>query len=152
MGAWKLRVSYIENVEEWESDFKFSVPVTVRFSETDMYGHLNNTVPIAYFEYARIEFFKHHGLMSDWLNPEGEAIIVVADVQCDYIRQAFFDEQLRIFVKVASIGNSSVDIHYMIKNENDEITITGRTAIVQIDKQKGKGKAWTEKERALFLS
>ena len=53
------------------SEFEFSVPVSVRFSETDMYGHLNNTVTFAYFEYARIEYLKHIGLMNDWLDPNG---------------------------------------------------------------------------------
>ena len=97
-------------------DFSFSVPVTVRFSETDMYGHLNNTVTFAYFEYARIEYLKHLGHMEDWLNPNGTTIPVVADLQCDYMKQVFFDEQLSIYVKTASVGNSSMDIHYMAKN------------------------------------
>lgn len=147
-----MRASYIANREEWESDFTFSVPVTVRFSETDMYGHVNNTVPIAYFEYARIEFFKRLGLLTNWLHPEGEAIIVVANVQCDYIQQIFFDEQLQIYVKVAYLGNSSVDLHYMIKNEEQQIVVTGQTAIVQIDRRTGKAKPWTEAERALLNS
>ncbi|WP_369678806.1 acyl-CoA thioesterase [Planococcus faecalis] len=41
-----------------EAGIYLSAPVQVRFSETDMFGHVNNTVPIAYFEFARIEFMK----------------------------------------------------------------------------------------------
>ena len=33
--------------------------------------------------------------MNDWLNPKGEKIPVVADLQCDYVKQVFFDEKLR---------------------------------------------------------
>jgi len=145
-----MRPSYIEDAASWEQGFAFYAEVSVRFSETDMYGHLNNTVTFAYFEYARIEYFKHINLMNDWLNPEGEKIPVVADLQCDYVKQVFFDEKLRIYVKANTIGSSSVDIHYMGKNEKGEIVFTGRGAIVQIDKKTGKASKWTEKDKEVF--
>ncbi|GGA36134.1 acyl-CoA thioesterase [Psychrobacillus lasiicapitis] len=145
-----MRANYIEDVASWEQEFSFFVEVSVRFSETDMYGHLNNTVTFAYFEYARIEYFKHIHLMSDWLNPKGEKIPVVADLQCDYVKQVFFDEKLRIYVKANTLGSSSVDIHYMAKNEKGEIVFTGRGSVVQIDKKTGKASKWNEKEREVF--
>ena len=146
-----MRASYINDFAKWSSEFGFSVPVTVRFSETDMYGHLNNTVTFAYFEFARIEYFKHIGLMNDWLNPNGITIPVVADLQCDYVKQVFFDETINIFVKANSVGNSSADIHYMAKNSKGEIVFTGRGSIVQIGRETSKGIPWTEKEKSLFV-
>ncbi len=145
-----MKASYISDVTTWASEFTYFVPVSVRFSETDMFGHLNNTVVFAYFEYARIEFLKQVGLMNDWLSHEGSTIPVVADLQCDYVRQVFFDEKLDIYVKVAVIGNSSLDIHYMAKNAKGDIVFTGRGSIVQIGKQTGKSVAWTEEEKFLF--
>ena len=145
-----MRANYIEDVAVWESDFHFYSEVSVRFSETDMYGHLNNTVTFAYFEYARIEYFKHIELMNDWLNPNGEKIPVVADLQCDYVKQVFFDEKLRIYVKANYVGSSSVDIHYMAKNNKGEIVFTGRGSIVQIEKKTGRAAKWSEEEREVF--
>lgn len=145
-----MKAKYIEDIALWERDFHFYTEVSVRFSETDMYGHLNNTVTFAYFEYARIEYFKHIQLMNDWLNPKGDKIPVVADLQCDYVKQVFFDEKLHIYVKANSIGSSSVDIHYMAKNEKGEIVFTGRGSIVQIDKKTGRAAKWSEKEREVF--
>ncbi|MFJ7971147.1 acyl-CoA thioesterase [Psychrobacillus sp. NPDC096389] len=145
-----MRASYIEDIASWEQEFSFFTEVSVRFSETDMYGHLNNTVTFAYFEYARIEYFKHISFMNEWLNPKGEKIPVVADLQCDYVKQVFFDEKLRVYVKAATIGSSSVDIHYMAKNEKGEILFTGRGTVVQIDKKTGKASKWNEKEREVF--
>ncbi|WP_419959168.1 acyl-CoA thioesterase [Psychrobacillus sp. BM2] len=145
-----MKAKYIEDIVSWEQGFHFYSEVSVRFSETDMYGHLNNTVTFAYFEYARIEYFKHIQLMNDWLDPKGEKIPVVADLQCDYVKQVFFDEKLHIYVKANSIGSSSVDIHYMAKNEKDEIVFTGRGSIVQIDKKTGRAAKWSEEEREVF--
>ena len=116
----------------WAAEFKFSVPVSVRFSETDMYGHLNNTVTFAYFEYARIEYLKAYWLMNDWLNPEGENNSCCSRLAMRLLKQVFYDEKLEIYVKADTVGNSSVDLHYMAKNGKGEIVFTGRGTIVQI--------------------
>lgn len=145
-----MKISYIDNLEKWVEDFTFSAQVSVRFSETDMYGHLNNTVTFAYFEYARIEYLKTIGHMEDWLDPQGTTIPVVADLQCDYMKQVFFDEKLSIFVKAAKVGRSSVDIHYMGHNAEKEIVFTGRGTIVQIDRVTGKAVHWKDHQKSAF--
>lgn len=147
-----MRAAYIEDFDRWTEEFRFSVPVTVRFSETDMYGHLNNTVPFTYFEYARVEYFKDLGLMQHWLESDSETIPVVADLQCDYAKQVFFDEELLIHVKAGKIGNSSVDLHYWATNAQGETCLTGRGTIVQIAKASGKSKAWDIAEKERFAS
>ncbi|MEC1155114.1 acyl-CoA thioesterase [Cytobacillus horneckiae] len=141
---------YIDNIVEWEEEFSFYYPVKVRFSETDMFGHLNNTIPFIYFEEARIEYLKSLGLMDDWVSKKNETFIVVADLHCDFAKQVFFDERLHIYVKADSIGNSSVDIHYMGKRENGEICFTGRGTVVQISKLTGKGVPWTDEMKQAF--
>ena len=83
------KTSYIENLVSWEEEFDYFHEVKVRFSETDMFGHLNNTIPFTYFEMARIDFFKSQGFMQDWVKPENETIPVVADLQCDYLSQIY---------------------------------------------------------------
>jgi acyl-CoA thioester hydrolase len=111
---------------------------------------VNNTVPFVYFEYARVEFMKHIGLMNDWLNPNGEKIPVVADLQCDFVKQVFFDEKLSVYVKAETIGNSSVDLHYMGRNGKGDIVFTGRGTIVQIGRESGRSLPWTKQEKLYF--
>ncbi|WP_066292667.1 acyl-CoA thioesterase [Bacillus sp. FJAT-29937] len=144
------KISYINDFPAWEEGFEFFHPIKVRFSETDMFGHLNNTVPFTYFEVARIEFFKSIGFMQEWVNPKNETIPVVADLQCDFLKQAFFDEHLKIYVKAEAIGTSSVDLHYMGKKEDGSVCFTGRGTMVQISKKTGKGYPWTEEMKSLL--
>lgn len=146
------KTSYIEDLVSWEEEFKYFHEVKVRFSETDMFGHLNNTIPFTYFEMARIDFFKSQGFMQDWVKPENETIPVVADLQCDYLSQIYFDENLKIYVKANSIGNSSVDLHYMGKKADGSICLAGRGTIVQISKKTGKGVPWSDEMRRLLAS
>lgn len=144
------KADYIDDYHKWEQEFEFFLPVKVRFSETDMFGHLNNTVPFVYFEEARTEFLKSIGFMQNWVQAESETIPVVADLQCDFFKQIFFDEKLKLYVKVQSVGNSSVDIHYMSKREDGTVGFVGRGTLVQISKTTGKGVPWSEDMRNLL--
>ncbi len=144
------KVSYIHDFETWEQSFSYSNKIKVRFSETDMFGHMNNTVPFAYFEESRIGFFKHIGLMQDWVQKESATIPIVADLQCDYLNQVFFDDILDIFVKIESVGNTSIDLHYLGKKQNGDICFVGRGTMVQMCKRTGKGVPWTGVTRDRF--
>lgn len=142
------KFNYINDFQQWERQFQFYHPIKVRFSETDMFGHLNNTVPFTYFEVARIEYFKSLGLMQDWMKYTSETIPVVADLQCDFLQQVFFDENLKIYVKSETIGKSSTDLHYMAKKEDGTVCFVGRGTIVQISKKTGKPMPITEEMRS----
>lgn len=147
-----MKANYIEDFQEWEKDFSFYSEVRVRFSETDMFGHMNNTVSFTYFEQARIDYFHHLGiLIPSAVNEDVEAIPIVADLQCDYVKQVFFDDVLRIYTKIAKVGNSSLDIHYLAKNQKNEICFTGRGTIVQMDPRTGKSVPISEEDRTKFI-
>ncbi|WP_106496986.1 acyl-CoA thioesterase [Lentibacillus sp. Marseille-P4043] len=135
-------ISYIEDMEKWRESFSFFIPIKIRFSETDMYGHVNNVSPFIYFEEARIEFLKSIGLFNNAQNEDG--IPVVADLQCDYHKQMFFNDKINLYVKANSIGNTSVDIHYMALDDKEELTLTGRGRLVHIHPETGKPVALTE--------
>lgn len=145
-----MKQTYIANYEEWSSGFKYVVPLTVRFTEIDLYGVVNNASIISYFEYARIEYLKQLGLLKEWLTPIAKNLPMIADIQCDYVKPIVYDEKLKIYVKINSVGNSSMDIHYLGKNADEEIVFTGRSTMVQVDKATGKGAPWTAEEKKLF--
>ncbi|ADC48687.1 4-hydroxybenzoyl-CoA thioesterase [Alkalihalophilus pseudofirmus OF4] len=139
--------AYITDFDKWKKGFTFSSEVRVRFSETDAFGHVNNKNALVYFEDARLEYFSSLGLMQKWANADFETMIVAADLQCDYVRQIKFNEQLRVYVKVEKLGSSSMDLHYLVLNQDQEVCLTGRGAIVQIGKESGKAVPWNEEMR-----
>lgn len=149
-GGITMRATYIQDLAEWMAGFSFSTKVQVRFSETDMYGHVNNTKVFAYFEYARIEYFKALGF--DFASESGARnMLVVADIQCDYLKECFFDEVLTVYVKTSSLGTSSMDLHYMVKNDKGEVCYTGRGTLVQLNYETGKGVPLLEEQKKLLL-
>ncbi|WP_342441158.1 thioesterase family protein [Lysinibacillus sp. FSL K6-0075] len=146
-----MKANYIDNFQEWEKGFSFYSEVRVRFSETDMYGHMNNTISFTYFEQARIDYFRHLGILMPSAGDGIQSIPIVADLQCDYVKQVFFDDVLRIYTKIAQVGNSSMDIHYLAKNQKDEICFTGRGTIVQMDPRTGKSVPISEEEKTKLI-
>lgn len=127
-------ISYIDDLQQWREGFSFNIPIRVRFSETDMNGHVNNVSSFIYFEEARIEFMKSVGLVSE---ADESHMPVVADMQCDYHMQMYFDDVLSLYVKANHVGNTSVDIHYMALNQASKLTLTGRGRLVQLDTNTG---------------
>ncbi|MFD1065419.1 acyl-CoA thioesterase [Oceanobacillus locisalsi] len=127
------RIPYIEDFSTWEKEFTFYIPVSVRFSETDMYGHVNNVSPFIYFEEARIAYLNKIGFLSkDMRQKDG---IIVADLQCNYLKELYFGDHIRVYVKTASVGNTSFDIHYKVVRE-EEVILTARGRLVYIDTEK----------------
>ncbi|GAE26164.1 thioesterase [Halalkalibacter wakoensis JCM 9140] len=141
---------YIENMFEWGKSFQFFIPVKVRFSETDAFGHVNNTNAFVYFEDVRIEFYKQIGLMKRWESEKNESIIVVANLQCDYYKQIQFGERIKVGTKVEQVGGASLDMHYIALNEDGDICLTGRGTMVQISKMTGQAIPFDEEARRLL--
>ena len=129
------QIDYIEDFATWKEAFTFSIDIDIRFSEVDMFGHMNNVAVFSYFEEARIKYMMHLGIFT---NLAGDEVPVVGDLQCDYHQQVYFGETLKLFVKVNAIGNSSIDIHYMGEKPNGEIAVTGRGAIINMNKVTGR--------------
>lgn len=134
--------------EEWRQSFSFFTEVSVRFSETDMFGHMNNVTPFIYFEEARIAYFKQRGITAQ----NSETMTVVASQQCDYMRQVMPYENLRIYVKASVAGNASVTLHYLGENESGLPCFTGSVVMVQVSKKSGKAVSWTEREKGILLA
>lgn len=139
-----MKLSYVEDIEDWRKEFKFHTDINIRFSETDMFGHMNNVSPFIYFEQARIEYLKALDLFN--LKSLSETAPIVADLHCDYLAQVYFDETIKLSVKTDHIGKSSIDIHYLGEKEDGSICFTGRGRLVKINIKTGKSAPFTEEE------
>src|SRR5690625_3862821 len=138
----------IENLDEWKSEFSFSTDIKIRFSETDMIGHVDNISPFIYLEEARTEYFNS---LEYSLDDSSGSIPIVADLQCDYLKELYFGDKLKVYVKVATAGTSSIDIHYLGVNEKEEICLTGRVALVNVNRATKKAEPLREELKKKML-
>ena len=77
---------------------------TVRFSDQDAGGHVNNVAVVAYFETGRLAF------MHQTLPRDGTATrrFVAARVDVNYLRESHWPGEVEIGCGVLAVGNSSI--------------------------------------------
>ncbi|HSU79351.1 MAG TPA: thioesterase family protein [Candidatus Angelobacter sp.] len=105
----------------------FTSEVRVRFAETDALGHVNNTSFFIYIEVGRIDFLSAIGASSsieDWR-------YVVAHVSCDFLAQAYLNEELIVTSVVSHIGTKSFTLsHDIIRKSSGEKVAQGKAVLI----------------------
>lgn len=97
-----------------KSQFPFSCPIQIRFSDIDGYLHVNNGIYFSYFEHARALFLYR---VAGWnVMTIGT---VVGRIEIDYIRPIHLEDQVEALVKCTRLGNSSFDLEqYLIGTDS----------------------------------
>jgi acyl-CoA thioester hydrolase len=80
-------------------------PLDTRWSDNDVYGHVNNVVYYSYFDTA----VNRHLIEAGVLDPvEGALIGLVVETQCRYFAPLSFPQPIEAGLRVAHIGRSGV--------------------------------------------
>lgn len=115
-----------------KSQFSFSTPIQIRFSDIDGYLHVNNGIYFSYFEHARAVFLDQ---VCNWnVMTIGT---VVGRIEIDYIRPIHLEDQVEALVKCIRIGNTSFDLEqYLIgmdKNGESRVFAKCKCIMVSVD-------------------
>ncbi len=107
----------------------FRTEIEVRFSDFDLYGHVNSVLYFNYCETARIK------LLKDVLKElaDSQIHIVVAHAECDYAVPILFGEKLMIETHASRIGNASFDLEYRLSDGDRKTYAVARTTMVCCD-------------------
>ena len=90
------------------TSFRFWTPVTIRFSDQDPLGHVNNVAYAAYVEAARTMFLG--GLLDPVENPGIDFIL--ARVVIDYIKETHYPGTVDVGGRVLRLGTKSISTGY----------------------------------------
>ena len=121
---------------------------SLRWSDMDAFGHVNNTTFFTYLEEARVDLLFVHA---------GEAIarerlssgIVVARHEIDYKAPLVFrPEPVPIDVWVSRLGNSSFELRYEILDDDGPVYAEAATVLVPFDVDAGRPRRVSDEERA----
>ncbi len=108
-------------------------PIQIRFVDTDMLGHVNNSNFLSYMEMARVSYFNTilPGLV-DW-SKEG-IILAKADIQ--YKKPIFLNDQLFVDIAVDHLSSRSFNMRYRFirtTEMGEELCAEGNTLMVCYD-------------------
>jgi acyl-CoA thioester hydrolase len=114
------------------STYKHFLPLQTRWSDNDIYGHVNNVAYYGYFDTIVNEYL----IASGALDIHGGAVIgLVVETGCRYFAPLAFPEKLDGALRVARIGNSSVRYEIAIfKAGGDAPAAEGHFVHVYVDR------------------
>ena len=115
----------------------------VRFSDVDIYGHVNNVKYFEYYQEARLAYLTSMGRDEQ----EGRFAVVVARVNVDYKRPILFrSEPYTIESWVSRVGNSSFDLSAEIK-DGDTVLSRADAVLVTFDLKTQTARKLSDAER-----
>ena len=118
-----------------EINFHHRMGVQIRFNYIDMFGHLNNSVYIQFFDMGKYAYFRQ--FMTDTFGSEPTAP-VVANINCDFLEPTKIDERLEVLTAITEIADSSMVLQQRIVSSAGRVKCTARTIMVNIDLATGR--------------
>lgn len=109
---------------------EYIIPIQVRFSDTDMLGHVNNSSYNQYFDIGRLECLNRtFGDLTDW---QGKTLVVV-HIETDYLKPVFLDTRISVKTRIAEVGNRSLKMLQEIVNENGDVMVKSMSIMSAFD-------------------
>jgi acyl-CoA thioester hydrolase len=112
-------------------DYKVFYPISTRWMDNDVYGHVNNVTYYSYFDTAANTFLINHcGL--DIHN--GDIVGFVVSSGCEYLAPIAFPDKIDVGVRVDRLGNSSVQYGIgVFKDDSEQACAFGHFVHVFVD-------------------
>ncbi len=121
-----------EQPQHLRADYRHFQPITTRWHDNDIYGHVNNVVYYSYFDSAVNAYLIARGGLDIH---EGEVVGFVVSSSCDYFASIAFPDVLEVGVRVGKLGNSSVQYELAIfKAGEAQACAAGRFVHVFVDR------------------
>lgn len=120
----------------------------VRFSDVDVYGHVNNVKYFEYYQEARLAYISSLAREEDGAG----FMIVLAKMDVDYKRPILFrTEPYQIETSVSRVGTSSFDLVSQIR-DGDTLLSRAHAVLVSFDAESQAARPLGDTERALLLA
>ena len=113
-----------------ESSFKHSMPVQIRFSDVDQFGHVNNSVYFSLYDLAKTNY------MTEVLDePKLDMmVVVVANINANFLMPVFFSDNIEIETATVQLGNKSFTLlQRAVVKGTAEVKCECRTTLVMYD-------------------
>ena len=114
------------------ADYRYFTPITTRWHDNDVYGHVNNVTYYSYFDSVANHFLIHEGGLDIH---QGSVIGLVVSSGCRYHAALAYPDSLAGGLRVNRLGNSSVEYGLAIFRDGvDEAAAEGFFTHVFVDR------------------
>jgi acyl-CoA thioester hydrolase len=131
-------------------DYGYFVPITTRWMDNDVYGHVNNVTYYSYFDTVANHFLIREGGLDIHTAP---VIGLVVESKCSYLAPVAYPDELRAGLRVDKLTNRSVTYGVGIfSGTSDEAVAYGYFVHVFVDRERRTAVPIPEAIRAALTS
>jgi acyl-CoA thioester hydrolase len=114
------------------ANFRFILPLEVRYADLDPQWHVNNTRYLTFLEQGRMAYLVRLGL---WDGVDFNQLgMIVADVHIAYLAPVTLWQKIRLEMRVTRIGTKSMAFEYQIVDDaSGEAVARAESAMVAYD-------------------
>ena len=106
-------------------------PITTRWMDNDVFGHVNNVTYYSYFDTAVTGWLHERGLIGLHNGP----MWMVAETRCRYLGEIAFPDPVTVGMRLGRLGNSSVRYELAVfRGDADEAAAEGHFVHVHVDR------------------
>lgn len=110
----------------------------VRYAETDQMGYVYYGNYATYYEIGRVEALRSLGFSYKKLEEETGVMMPVLELNVQYKAPAFYDEELRLQIRIPEMPQTRMRFEYKIYNGQDKLLNEGHTTLVFVNKASGR--------------
>jgi acyl-CoA thioester hydrolase len=109
-------------------EFRFHIPIEVRYGDLDPQWHVNNARYLSFLEQARMSYLVQLGL---WDGQDFNRLgLIVADIHISYLAPMVIFHKYRLDQRVARLGNKSLVFEYQIVDEDSGKQMAAAEAVM----------------------
>jgi acyl-CoA thioester hydrolase len=125
--------------------YRYFLPITTRWMDNDVYGHINNVTYYSYFDTVANHYLIHEGGLDLHTSP---VIGLVVESKCAYRAPLAYPDRLRAGLRVDKLGQRSVTYGIAIFKEGEtQPAAHGHFVHVFVDRVSRKAVALPERLR-----
>jgi acyl-CoA thioester hydrolase len=102
------------------ADYHFFAPITTRWNDNDIYGHVNNVTYYAYFDTVANTYLIEQGQLDIH---HADVVGFVVNSGCNYYSPIAFPDKLTGGLRVNRLGSSSVEYGIAIFKEGQDVAV-----------------------------
>lgn len=107
--------------------------LTVRSTEIDINGHVNNAKYLEYLEWGREDWYERAGLAYDVLLALG-VVTMTVNVNLNYRREALINDELLVITRPGNVGRTSFTVEQtVVRPKDDALIADARITLVTVD-------------------
>lgn len=125
-----------EQPRHLRSDYGHFHAISTRWHDNDIYGHVNNVAYYNYFDSAINTYLIQQGGLDIHA---GEVVGFVVSSSCDYFAPIAFPDAIEVGLRVARVGNSSVQYEVAVfKQGETQACAVGKVVHVFVEREQNR--------------